>query len=122
MNVVFSGTLDPTIEKYDGKYRAMLANRDYINSLYTLTNGSGENNRYKGLSEYGLTITGDYTVNTNISSIGSPPIAQNANVLSSYLDLTDARQYSGLSFFSGTNYPPCLGTEKRHWRIISKRC
>lgn len=108
MNVVFSGTLDPTLEKYDGKFRAMVANRDYINSLYTLTNGSGENNRYKGLSEYGLTITGDYNVNTNITSVGTPTIAQNGNVLSSYLDLTSARQYSGLSFFSGTNYPPCV--------------
>lgn len=108
MNVVFNGTLDPTIEKYDGKFRAMVANRDYIDGLYSLTNGSGENNRFKGLSEYGLQITGDYNVNDNITTVGNPCVAQNSNSLSSYIDLSSARNYSGLSFFSGTNYPPCV--------------
>lgn len=106
MNVIFHGTLNPTIEKYDGKFRAMVANRDYIDGLYTLTNGSGENNRFKGLSEYGITISGDYDINTDVQIIGSPLIGQNANSCTAYIDISAAKSKTKATFFSGGNSPP----------------
>ena len=108
MNAVFNGMLDPTIGYLDGQYRACLVNRDYVDNIYSMAGGYGQNDRYRSLEYYGVTIEGDYTLD-GIEFVGSRFISDSINTTLGYLDFSGA--YDGKTHIVSTPYtPPILYT------------
>lgn len=108
MNAVFYGMLDPTAGYLDGRYHAMVVNRDYVEQLYSFAGGYGENNRFKTLDDYYITFDGNYVINDGISYVGNNFLSQSRFALEGYIDFSNVG--SAPIIFNSSNMPPLLFT------------
>lgn len=92
-----------------GRYRSALVNRDFVNQLYTFAGGYGENNRYRSLDYYHITLDGDYLL-SGIDYVGGNFIAQDSSHILGYYDLTDVKNTTCPVIVNTPYTPPILYT------------
>ena len=98
-------------EVLDGKFRGIIANRDFVDRLYNFCNNYGASAQYSTLDDYALDLGSvSYQVNT-ISAIGdvlSYKPTQPYNGFDGYYNLSSAVGFDGVTFFSGGATPPIM--------------
>ena len=98
-------------EVLDGKFRGIIANRDFVDRLYNFCNNYGASAQYSTLDDYAIDLGSvPFQVNT-INVIGdvlSYKPTQSYNGFDGYYDLSSAVGYNGVTFLSGGATPPIM--------------